>query len=157
MTDLPCSTHKLFVSGFLSVLLFVSLGSCQESLHALLHAPGNLCAAGMVKVLLYACNLHVCVCHVCVCLCVYASLYSVARALFYWAESEEPGWLDTHVEAHVSIAGPPLGAPKAVSALLSGESRVTHTHPPPHTITHLHTYAHARALLISPLALTTYS
>ena len=39
-----------------------------------------------------------------------------------WAENEESGWCETHLEAYVNIAGPVLGVPKAVSACLSGQS-----------------------------------
>lgn len=38
-----------------------------------------------------------------------------------WAENQEKGWCDKHVEAYVNIAGPVLGVPKAVSACLSGQ------------------------------------
>lgn len=37
-----------------------------------------------------------------------------------WAENEESGWCNKHVEAYLNIAGPVLGVPKAVSACLSG-------------------------------------
>ena len=39
-----------------------------------------------------------------------------------WAENEQSGWVDQHMEAYVNIAGPVLGVPKAVSACLSGQS-----------------------------------
>lgn len=38
-----------------------------------------------------------------------------------WAENEEKGWCDKHIEAYVNIAGPVLGVPKAVSACMSGQ------------------------------------
>lgn len=47
---------------------------------------------------------------------------SVARSFIHWVEDGWPGWLEQHVEAHVSIAGTVLGVPKAVSAILSGLS-----------------------------------
>ncbi|KAI8391431.1 Lecithin:cholesterol acyltransferase-domain-containing protein [Radiomyces spectabilis] len=47
-----------------------------------------------------------------------------------WAESPEggkggPHWTENHIEAFVNIAGPMVGVPKALTALLSGESRDT--------------------------------
>lgn len=38
-----------------------------------------------------------------------------------WAENQEAGWCDKHIEAYVNIAGPVLGVPKAVSACMSGQ------------------------------------
>ena len=45
---------------------------------------------------------------------------NVFRNFMRWAENEEPGWCEAHLEAYVNIAGPVLGVPKAVSACLSG-------------------------------------
>eukprot|EP01012_Entosiphon_sulcatum_P016559 TRINITY_DN21482_c0_g1_i2.p1 TRINITY_DN21482_c0_g1~~TRINITY_DN21482_c0_g1_i2.p1 ORF type:complete len:418 (-),score=58.94 TRINITY_DN21482_c0_g1_i2:651-1883(-) len=47
-----------------------------------------------------------------------------------WVESPEGGkggqsWVDHHIHSFVNIAGPLLGVPKAVSALLSGEMKDT--------------------------------
>ena len=47
---------------------------------------------------------------------------NVFRNFMRWAENEEPGWCETHLEAYVNIAGPVLGVPKAVSACLSGQA-----------------------------------
>jgi len=41
------------------------------------------------------------------------------------APSSSSSWVDKYVEAHVNIAGPLLGTPKALTALLSGEMRDT--------------------------------
>ncbi len=38
-----------------------------------------------------------------------------------WAENEQSGWCEKHLEAYVNIAGPVLGVPKAVTACLSGQ------------------------------------
>ena len=43
-----------------------------------------------------------------------------------WAENEEAGWCEKHVEAYVNIAGPVLGVPKAVTACLSGHFLFSH-------------------------------
>lgn len=50
---------------------------------------------------------------------------NVFRNFMRWAENEEAGWCEKHVEAYVNIAGPVLGVPKAVTACLSGEMRDT--------------------------------
>ncbi|KAL3135758.1 hypothetical protein ABBQ32_007321 [Trebouxia sp. C0010 RCD-2024] len=50
---------------------------------------------------------------------------NVFRNYMRWAENEEKGWCDKHIEAYVNIAGPVLGVPKAVSACMSGEMRDT--------------------------------
>jgi phospholipid:diacylglycerol acyltransferase len=42
-----------------------------------------------------------------------------------WVEQIEPNWVDKHVHAFTNIAGPLLGLPKAMSSLLSGESKDT--------------------------------
>ena len=47
-----------------------------------------------------------------------------------WVESEKGGkggkrWIDNHIHTQINIAGPLLGAPKTVSAILSGESKDT--------------------------------
>lgn len=46
---------------------------------------------------------------------------NVFRNFMRWAENQENGWCDKHIEAYVNIAGPVLGVPKAVSACLSGQ------------------------------------
>jgi hypothetical protein len=38
----------------------------------------------------------------------------------HWAESQQPGWVEQHIESWANIAGTVLGLPKAASALLSG-------------------------------------
>jgi len=45
-----------------------------------------------------------------------------------WAENEESGWCEKHLEAYVNIAGPVLGVPKAVTACLSGQPTQLHCH-----------------------------
>ena len=45
---------------------------------------------------------------------------NVVRNFMRWAENEQSGWCEDHLEAYISIAGPVLGVPKAVSACLSG-------------------------------------
>ncbi|OBZ89829.1 Phospholipid:diacylglycerol acyltransferase [Choanephora cucurbitarum] len=47
-----------------------------------------------------------------------------------WVESEQggqggPNWVNDHIESFVNIAGPLMGVPKAVTSLLSGETRDT--------------------------------
>ncbi|KAI8386959.1 Lecithin:cholesterol acyltransferase-domain-containing protein [Blakeslea trispora] len=47
-----------------------------------------------------------------------------------WVESEQggqggPDWVNDHIESFVNIAGPLMGVPKAVTSLLSGETRDT--------------------------------
>ncbi|KAI8077933.1 Lecithin:cholesterol acyltransferase-domain-containing protein [Gilbertella persicaria] len=47
-----------------------------------------------------------------------------------WVESEQggkggPNWVNNHIESFVNIAGPLMGVPKAVTSLLSGETRDT--------------------------------
>lgn len=37
-----------------------------------------------------------------------------------WVEQQSPGWVDTHLEGYVNLAGPLLGLPKALSPMLSG-------------------------------------
>lgn len=55
--------------------------------------------------------------------------HSMGSNVFYffmnWVESEGGGkggskWVDQHIEAFVSIGGPLLGCPKAVSSVVSG-------------------------------------
>jgi len=53
-------------------------------------------------------------------------------SLFFlkWVESENggnagPDWVDKHIQGFVNIAGPILGVPKTISALISGEMRDT--------------------------------
>ena len=51
---------------------------------------------------------------------------AVARSFFAWADAARaPGWTAAHVAHYVNVAGPTLGAAKAVPALLSGETRDT--------------------------------
>ena len=38
----------------------------------------------------------------------------------HWAEAQQPGWVEQHVESWANVAGTVLGLPKAASALLSG-------------------------------------
>lgn len=45
---------------------------------------------------------------------------SVVRAFMRWAAAGDADWVERHVAAYVNIAGPTLGVPKAVTALLSG-------------------------------------
>lgn len=45
---------------------------------------------------------------------------NVARAFLAWMEGHHPGWVDTHIAVHFNAAGPTLGVPKALTALLSG-------------------------------------
>ncbi len=49
-----------------------------------------------------------------------AASRSVARTLLHWAEMQQPGWVEQHVDTYINIAGPMLGVPKAVTAVLSG-------------------------------------
>eukprot|EP00879_Flechtneria_rotunda_P012648 GHRR01013206.1.p1 GENE.GHRR01013206.1~~GHRR01013206.1.p1 ORF type:complete len:750 (+),score=225.44 GHRR01013206.1:937-3186(+) len=49
----------------------------------------------------------------------------VVLAFLNWVEQQEPGWVDKHMHAYVNLAGPMLGLPKAISPLLSGETRET--------------------------------
>ena len=59
---------------------------------------------------------------------------NVFRNFMRFAENEQSGWCEEHLEAYVNIAGPALGVPKAVSACLSG-----HTLWPQHCIpAHFH-------------------
>ncbi|KAG0051321.1 hypothetical protein BGZ83_003851 [Gryganskiella cystojenkinii] len=55
---------------------------------------------------------------------------SVLLYFFKWVESEEggnggPNWVNDHVHTFVNIAGPMLGVPKTLAAVLSGEVRDT--------------------------------
>ena len=45
---------------------------------------------------------------------------NVARGFLAWMEQQQPGWVDMHVAVHFNAAGPTLGVPKALTALLSG-------------------------------------
>ena len=47
----------------------------------------------------------------------------VYRAFMHWADLVQPGWVEAHLHATVSIAGPTLGVTKAVSSVLSGVAR----------------------------------
>lgn len=49
---------------------------------------------------------------------------NVARAFLHWMENQEPGWVDKHVAVLVNIAGPTLGVPKSLTAILSGAHAV---------------------------------
>lgn len=40
-----------------------------------------------------------------------------------WVEQQEPGWTDAHILALTGVGGPQMGAPKALSALMSGDAR----------------------------------
>ncbi|KAI8981565.1 Lecithin:cholesterol acyltransferase-domain-containing protein [Pilobolus umbonatus] len=60
--------------------------------------------------------------------------HSMGSSLFpyflRWAESPEGGdggtnWTENHIETFVNIAGPMIGVPKALTAMLSGETRDT--------------------------------
>lgn len=42
------------------------------------------------------------------------------QAFLHWAEGQQAGWVEAHIESWANLAGPTLGLPKAVSALLSG-------------------------------------
>lgn len=44
----------------------------------------------------------------------------VSAAFFKWVDKLDPQWVENHVDAYVNIAGPLLGLPKSISALLSG-------------------------------------
>ncbi|KAK9829180.1 hypothetical protein WJX72_004349 [[Myrmecia] bisecta] len=50
---------------------------------------------------------------------------NVFRNFFHWVEDQEPGWTEKHLATYVNIAGPVLGVPKSMTALLSGETRDT--------------------------------
>ncbi len=47
---------------------------------------------------------------------------SVFRNFLHWMEQEEQGWAEKYVHAYCNVAGPVLGVPKSISALLSGIS-----------------------------------
>ncbi|KAJ2359488.1 phospholipid:diacylglycerol acyltransferase [Coemansia erecta] len=54
----------------------------------------------------------------------------VVQYFMKWVESSRGGrggakWVDTHIEAIVNLAGSPLGVPKTLASLLSGEQRET--------------------------------
>ncbi|WIA16398.1 hypothetical protein OEZ85_013090 [Tetradesmus obliquus] len=49
----------------------------------------------------------------------------VTMAFMNWVEGQQPGWVDKHLHGYLNLAGPLLGLPKAVSPLLSGETRET--------------------------------
>ncbi|KAJ2160755.1 phospholipid:diacylglycerol acyltransferase [Coemansia sp. RSA 552] len=54
----------------------------------------------------------------------------VVQYFMKWVESESgghggPGWVNEHIEAVVNLAGSPLGVPKTLASLLSGEQRET--------------------------------
>jgi hypothetical protein len=45
---------------------------------------------------------------------------NVARTFLAWMEERESGWVDKYVAIYFNVAGPTLGAPKALTSLLSG-------------------------------------
>ena len=45
---------------------------------------------------------------------------NVFRAFMRWAAASDPEWVERHVAAYINVAGPVLGVPKAITALLSG-------------------------------------
>lgn len=45
---------------------------------------------------------------------------NVAMNFLYGVEALQPGWVEEHIATFVDIGGPLLGAPKSISALLSG-------------------------------------
>ena len=45
---------------------------------------------------------------------------NVFRAFMRWAAASDPEWVERHVASYINIAGPVLGVPKAITALLSG-------------------------------------
>eukprot|EP00878_Enallax_costatus_P008458 GHUV01008840.1.p1 GENE.GHUV01008840.1~~GHUV01008840.1.p1 ORF type:complete len:707 (+),score=149.19 GHUV01008840.1:1658-3778(+) len=49
----------------------------------------------------------------------------VALAFVDWVDRQNPGWVDKYMKGYVNLAGPMLGLPKALSPLLSGETRET--------------------------------
>ncbi|KAJ2584939.1 phospholipid:diacylglycerol acyltransferase [Coemansia sp. RSA 1797] len=54
----------------------------------------------------------------------------VVQYFMKWVESPRggrggPQWVDTHIEAVINLAGSPLGVPKTLASLLSGEQRET--------------------------------
>ena len=53
---------------------------------------------------------------------------NVFRAFMRWAAAGDPEWVERHVAAYVNIAGPVLGVPKAITALLSGAATVSAEH-----------------------------
>jgi len=46
---------------------------------------------------------------------------TVFRLFMSWVEVQQPGWVEAHVAVFTNIAGPTLGAPKALSFMLSGD------------------------------------
>ena len=45
---------------------------------------------------------------------------NVFRNFLHWADDQEAGWTEKHIAHYGNLAGPVLGVPKAVTALLSG-------------------------------------
>ncbi len=45
---------------------------------------------------------------------------NVFRNFLHWADDQEAGWTEKHVAHYANMAGPVLGVPKAVTAMLSG-------------------------------------
>ena len=45
---------------------------------------------------------------------------NVFRSFLRWAAANDPDWVERHIAAYINIAGPTLGVPKAITALLSG-------------------------------------
>lgn len=44
----------------------------------------------------------------------------VTRSFMHWAEEQEAGWVEQHLEGEVKIAGADLGVPNALAALFTG-------------------------------------
>ena len=42
-----------------------------------------------------------------------------------WVEELQPGWVERHLAVYANVAGPTLGAPAAIPALLSGAATPT--------------------------------
>ena len=47
---------------------------------------------------------------------------AVVRHFMVWVEELSPGWVERHLAVYANIAGPTLGAPVAIPALLTGAS-----------------------------------
>ena len=45
---------------------------------------------------------------------------NVFRNFLHWADNQKAGWTEEHIAHYANMAGPVLGVPKAVTALLSG-------------------------------------
>ena len=51
---------------------------------------------------------------------------NVFRNFLHWADDQEAGWTEQHVAHYGNLAGPVLGVPKAVTAMLSGGLTLVH-------------------------------